>query len=233
MTSCDQISQKNLNFKPEKKYKNSGFTLIYNDNLDGIKKLDPNSLNIYHNYLKNKSMVKITNPVNGKSLIAKVISNNTFSNFYNSVINPMIAKKLDLDSDVPFIEIILISKNSTFVVNKAKTFDEEKKVAQNAPVDGIVVNDLNKKPENKIKEKKKDVFSYSIKIADFYYKKTAKLMINRIRNETSLDNSKILQLSKTKFRVILGPFSDIKSLKESFEIMKSLNFENLEIIKNV
>jgi len=233
MTSCDQVNQKNLNFKPEKKYKNSGFTLIYNDNLEGIKKLDPNSLNIYHNYLKNKSMVKITNPVNGKSLIAKVISNNTFSNFYNSVINPMMAKKLGLDSKVPFIEIILISKNSTFVVNKAKTFDEEKKVAQNAPVDGIVVNDLNKKSENKIKEKKKDVFSYSIKIADFYYKKTAKLMINRIRNETSLDNSKILQLSKTKFRVILGPFSDIKSLKESFEIMKSLNFENLEIIKNV
>jgi hypothetical protein len=31
----------------------------------------------------------------------------------------------------------------------------------------------------------------------------------------------------------LGPFNDINSLKDSFEKMNSLNFENLEIIENV
>ncbi len=59
------------------------------------------------------------------------------------------------------------------------------------------------------------------------------MMLDRIISETSLKNSKIHQLSKTKFRVIIGPFNDIKTLKESFEKMKSLNFENLEILKNV
>jgi cell division protein FtsN len=58
-------------------------------------------------------------------------------------------------------------------------------------------------------------------------------MISRIISETSLKNTVIKKLSKTKFRVLIGPFDDIKSLKESFEKLKSLNFENLEILKNV
>ena len=48
-------------------------------------------------------------------------------------------------------------------------FDEERTVAEKAPVDDIQVNDLNVKKIKKetIKNKK---FSYSIKVADFYYK---------------------------------------------------------------
>ena len=59
------------------------------------------------------------------------------------------------------------------------------------------------------------------------------MMINRIKDETSIKNLRIIKLSKTKYRVLIGPFNDIKSLKDSFEKMNSLNFENLEILKNV
>ena len=90
----------------------------------------------------------------------------------------------------------------------------------------------NKKPK-KNKHKKKQIFSYSIKVADFYYKETAQLMIDRIIKETSVKKYKIVKLSKTNFRVLIGPFNDIYSLKKSFEKMESLYFENLEIIKNV
>ena len=111
-------------------------------------------------------------------------------------------------------------------------FEEERSVAEKAPVDGILINDLNQKKvqNNKIKNKK---FSYSIKIADFYYKDSAKIMINRIKNEANLKKIKIIKLSETKYRVLLGPFDDIKSLKDSFEKMNFLDFENLEILKNV
>ena len=111
-------------------------------------------------------------------------------------------------------------------------FEEERSVAEKAPVDGILINDLNKKKvqNNKIKNKK---FSYSIKIADFYYKDSAKIMINRIKNKANLKKIKIIKLSETKYRVLLGPFNDIKSLKDSFEKMNFLDFENLEILKNV
>tara|TARA_B100001121_G_scaffold307528_1_gene329251 strand:- start:1667 stop:2419 length:753 start_codon:yes stop_codon:yes gene_type:complete len=234
--SCNQSiqsSSKKINIKVSEKYRNIGFALIYNDNLKNIKKLENRSLNIYHRFLKKKSIVKITNPKNGNSLIAEVKSNRVeFSNFYNSILSTRIAKTLDLDLKEPYVEIILVSKDSTFVAKKSKMFEEEKKVAEKAPVDGILINDLNKKTSKKTKLKK-EKFSYSIKIADFYYKDSAKMMLKRINHETSLKNIKIIELSKTKYRVLIGPFNDIKSIKDSFEKMNSLEFENLEILKNV
>ena len=59
-------------------------------------------------------------------------------------------------------------------------------------------------------------FSYSIKVADFYYKKTAKLMIDRIKTETAINEVKLIKLSKTNYRVLLGPFNDINSLIDYF-----------------
>ena len=105
-----------------------------------------------------------------------------FSNFYNSILSLRIAEELELDFDEPYIELVLVSKDSTFIAKKAKMFEEERSVAEKAPVDGILINDLNKKKQKKKKLKKK-IFSYSIKIADFYYKDTAELMVDRIKKK--------------------------------------------------
>ena len=178
-------------------------------------------------------MLLITNPINKKTLIAKVVSNNvSFSDFYNSVITDRIAEELSLNVNEPYINLFLISQNSTFIAKKAKTFDEEKNVAQKAPIDGIKIDNLGVIKKEKIKDNKVN-FLYSIKIADFYYKNSAENMVDRIKNETSINNSSIRKLSKTKYRVLLGPFNDIKTLEESFNEIKSLDFENLEILKNV
>ena len=231
---CEPINVKNkkLNLEIENRYKNSGFALIYNDDLDDIKEIEPRSLLIYHKNLKKKSMVKITNPINGLSLIAEVKSNKIkFSNFYNAVLSDRIAQTLELDEKEPYINIVLISKDSTFIAKKAKTFEEESVVAEKAPVDGIQINDLN---ENKSKKKikKNKIFSYSIKVADFYYKDSAKLMLEKIKKDSLIKNLKIIELSKTNYRLLIGPFNDIKSLKNTFEKMNLFNFENLEILKN-
>ena len=233
--SCEQISSNKPNkiiFKPENSYKNLGFALIYNNNLENIKKLETRSLNIYHKSLKKKSSVKILNPANGKYLIAEVKSNKEkFSNFYNSILSSRIAEELELDLNEPYIEIVSILENSTFIAKKSKMFDEEKTVAEKAPVDGILINDLNqKKVKKKVSKNKK--FSYSIKVADFYYKDTALMMKDRIKKQTSIKKLEISRLSQTKYRVLIGPFNDIKSLKDSFENLNSFKFENLEIIKN-
>jgi len=236
LLSCEQslnTKSKKIEIDFENKYKNSGFALIYNDNLKGIKKLEDRSLDIYHKSLKRKSTVKITNQKNGKYLIAVVKSNKIkFSNFYNSIISLRIADELELDLNEPLIEITLVSENSTFVAKKAKMFDEERRVAEKAPVDGIQINDLNVKKEKKKSDTVK-LFSYSIKVADFYYNDSAKLMIDRIKNEVQIKNLTINRLSKTKYRVLIGPFDDIKSLKNAFEKMDYFNFENLEILNNV
>jgi len=229
--------EKGLVFNTEQKYKNTGFALIYNDNLKKnkkiSKKIDNRSLSIFHKSIKKNSFVKITNPNNQKTVIAEVISNNVkFSNFYNSVITNRIAEELSLNINEPYIDLVLISKKTTFIAKKAKTFDEEKIVAEKAPVDGIKIDNLGI-VKNKEKKDKRQTFLYSIKIADFYYEDSAKNMVKRIINETNLKNSTIKKLSKTKYRVLLGPFNDIKNLEKSFNEIKSLNFENLEIIKDV
>tara|TARA_B110000444_G_C18713376_1_gene534808 strand:+ start:223 stop:969 length:747 start_codon:yes stop_codon:yes gene_type:complete len=234
LSSCVQTSQnKSIKTNIGDKYKNSGFALINDKELDGIKTLESRSLEIYHKILKKKSLVKITNPENGKYLIAEVKSNRIkFSNFYNSILSLRIAEELDLDFKEPFIEIFLISKNSTFIAKKAKMFEEEKTVAEKAPVDSINIKNLNSKNNKKNIIKKKN-FSYSIKVADFYYKDTAKIMVERIKNEAAISNLTINKLSETNYRVLIGPFNDIKSLRLSFEKMNYFNFENLEILKDV
>ena len=234
--SCEkQLINKdnNLSINIEDRYRNIGFALVYNNDLSKIKKLEERSLKIYHKSLKKKSIVKIINPENGKFLIAEVKSNKAkFSNFYNSILSLRIVEELELDYTFPYVEILLISKNSTFVAKKSKMFEEEKTVAEKAPVDGIQINDLNaKKTKKKLVESKK--YSYSIKVADFYYKDSAQIMSNKIKSEALINKISIIELSKTKYRVLIGPFNDIKSLKDSFEKMSSFNFENLEILRDV
>jgi len=239
LSACNQFEKNNksLVYISDQKYSNSGFALIYEDQLKNekkiSKKIDNRSLFIFHNKIKKNSFVKITNPVNDKSIIAEVISNNVkFSNFYNCVITKRIVEELSLNPDEPYINLVLISKKSTFIAKKAKTFDEEKNVAEKVPVDGIIIDNLGKEKEKKINIEKSK-FLYSIKIADFYYRDSAENMINRIKDETNIKNSVIRKLSKTKFRVLLGPFNDIKKLEKSFNEIKVLNFENIEILKDV
>ena len=220
------------------KYKNSGFALVYDSTLIKekkiSKKIDNRSLIIFHKSLKKNSFVKMTNPVNQKTVIAEVVSNNVkFSDFYNSVITSRIADELSLNLSEPYIDIVLISQNSTFIAKKAKTFNEEKKVAEKAPVDGIQIDNLGDDNQQKKETAKEEIFSYTIKIADFYYKDSAKNMSNRIINETNIKNPLIKTISNTKYRVLLGPFNDIKKLEDSFNEIKSLDFENIEILKDV
>ena len=240
LIGCEQNSfNKNLaNQNKLSKYKNSGFTLVYDNILKQekkiSKKIDNRSLFIFHKNLKENSFVKITNPKNQKTIIAEVISNKAkFSDFYNSVITLRIAEEISLDLKEPYIELVLISQNSTFVAKKAKTFKEEKKVAEKAPVDGIQIDNLGETINPKEEITKDTVFNYSIKVADFYHKDSAKNMSDRIINETNIKNPIIKRISNTKYRVLLGPFNDIKKLKESFNDIKSLNFENIEILKDV
>ena len=124
-----------------------------------------------------------------------------------------------------------IRDNALFIAKKSKTFDEEKKVADKAPVDSISVNDLNEKIEKKIVIKKKS-FNYIVKIADFYYKKTADEMANRIKIELNLNTVGINKINENKFRVFLGPYTSLNSLQIAYNGIEGLGFENIEIINN-
>ena len=62
--------------------------------------------------------------------------------FFNSVISKRIKDELELDEAEPYIEIKEITQESSFIAKKAKTYDEEKNVADKAPVDDVKINEL-------------------------------------------------------------------------------------------
>ncbi len=216
-------------------YSNKGFALIYSEDIFKNKivnkKIDERSLIIFQKNLKTNTKVKITNILNNKSLIGKVGKNSKYPSFNNAVLSKRIADELDLDINQPYVEILQIFENSIFVAQKAKTYEEEKNVAVKAPVNKISINDLNL--IKKVDEKKPIIkFSYIIKIADFYYKDTALMILNRIKKESLIEKAKIKKISDKKYRVYLGPFHNINSLQKSYNDISILEFENVEIIKN-
>ena len=238
ISSCSTYNVSNKDIKPLKinGFQNKGFALVYDEKLFKnkiiSKKMDKRGLIIFQKNLKKGTTVKIKNILNSKTIIAKVGNKTKYPIFNNSVISNRIAKEIDLNLNEPYIEIIEILHNSSFVAKKAKTFDEEKKVADKAPIDSISVNDLNSDVSKKIEQENEKKFDYTIKIADFYFKDTALSMIDRIKKETPVDDFGIKKLSNTEYRVYLGPFNNINSLQKAFNDINVLEFENIEIIKN-
>ena len=237
LSSCTTISsvRQNTNSILINAYSNKGFALIYNENLfkEKIinKKIEERSLIIFQKNLKTNTLVKITNILNNKSIIGTVGAHTKYPSFNNSVVSVRIANELELNINQPYVEILEILENSIFVAQKTKTYEEEKNVAIKAPVDGISINDLNIVEADN--HKKKDLkFSYTIKIADFYFNETALILLTRIKTENQIKDPKIKKISDKKYRVYLGPFNNINSLQKSYNDISILEFENIEIIKN-
>ena len=236
ITSCASNNYKTVNVDPIlEKFSNNGFALIYNDKLynDKIisKKMDERDLIIFQRNLRKGTSVKITNPFNSKTIIAKVGKKANYPSFNNSVVSIRISKELEIDINEPYIFIEEIRDNASFIAKKAKTFEEEKKVADKAPVDSISVNDLNEIDEKKIKKKINDEFKYVIKIADFYYLNTAKQMVKRIKSELNIKKTDINKINENKFRVFTGPYLSLKALQKAYNSIETLGFENIELIK--
>ena len=80
-------------------YTSTGFALIYNNNLYQEKligkKMDNSEYQILHLTLKPNTYVKISNPENQKSIIAKVKYKTFHPIIYNSVISKVIADDLE------------------------------------------------------------------------------------------------------------------------------------------
>ena len=228
------VEKKDNSIIPKSYFLSKGFALVYNEELYEKKlvkgKIEDRSLTIFQKNLKKNTKVKITNLINSKYLIADVGKKVEYPYFYNSVISRRISKNLEIDELEPYVEIKELLDGSSFIAKKAKTFDEEKNVASKAPIDDIQIKNLsnNEKEESKVNNRK---FSYIMKIADFYFEKSADQMKTRVLTETSIKKVNINKLSKNKFSVYLGPFNNLNSLKKSFNAINVLQFDTIEIIK--
>ena len=112
-------------------------------------------------------------------------------------------------------------------MKEASIIEEEKNVANKAPVVLININDLSvSTSKNEVKEKKP---SYIIDIAEFYYFESAEIVKNKFEKEANLENIKIKKISENKFKVYSGPYDSLASMKETYFSLDELGFENLDI----
>ena len=215
-------------------FSNRGFVLLYDESLIEKKllrkPLDDRSLEIVHNTLSKGTKVRIINLLNNKSTNAIVKTKNKKLFFYNSIFSKRIFDELDISLKEPYVEISKIRENKTFIAKKSKTFDEEKKVANNAPVKSISINEIGTPKSKELDDRRS--FNYSIKITEFYFLKNAQELKKRIENETKLKNINIISINDTKHQVLLGPYSNINTLQSAYNSINNLNFENIELIRN-
>ena len=230
LTSCTvQTTQYSENI-----FSNRGFVLLYDESLIEkklLKKpLNERGLEIVHNTLPRGTKVRIINLLNNKSTKAIVKTKNKNLFFYNSIFSKRIFDELDISIKEPYVEISKIRNNKIFIAKKSKTFDEEKKVANKAPVKSISINEIGTPKSKELDDRKS--FNYSIKITEFYFLKNANELKKRIKNETFLKKINVISLNDTSHQVLLGPYSNINTLQSAYNSINKLNFENIELIRN-
>ena len=218
----------------KKIYSSSGFAYIYNEqdyNDRIIKgKLDNSKIQISHQKIKTNALVKIINPKNKESIIIKNFKKVKFPDFYKILITKPLAEKLNINPEIPLVEIIEIKKNKSFIAEKAKIFNEEKKISSNAPVTSVKISNISKNKKNKTK---KNSIKFNILIASFYSKDTAVFLKERIIKEVSSYDSKKLNIYKSKnneINLISGPYKAVNLMKNDYILLKKFGFEELDII---
>ena len=219
--------------KYEKPVLNSkGFAYIYtlNDYENKIikKKINSDEMIIAHNKVKRGSLLKITNPNNGKNIILKNSFRLDYPDFYKVLITKTVSSQIGLNENFPYVEVEELKKNKSFIAKKAETHEEEKQLGVKAPVEKVKINNISKTKINMSSKQPKFV----IILGNFYSQESAKLLIKRVKTESlSLRNKKISIDKKNKhnFEVFLGPYKTIKMIKNDYIALKQINFDEVDI----
>ena len=222
-------------YNSKKNYSAKGFAYIYNEN-DFKNKIIKGSMNeeimqISHQNLRTGTLIKITNPKNKESIVLKNTKRIKYPNFYKVLITKPVADKLDLNIDLPILEIIEIKKNKSFVAKKAKIFSEEKTIPSKAPVASVQISNISK---NKKKDIKK-VDQIYILIGSFYSINTAQFLKERIIKEVPSLNKKKLKIKKInnkETQVISGPYTSVNLCKNDYIKLINFGFEELDVFIN-
>ena len=175
------------------------------------------------------TMIKLINPRTNDYVVVRNSKRIKYPDFYKIIITQKVANELNIDKDLPLIEILEIKKNKSFVAEKAKIFNEEKKILSNAPVTSVQISNISK---NKLKKKKLKDNKIFILIASFYSRDSASFLRKRITTEIpNFDNNKIKIQKKNnnEINLISGPYKTINSVKNDYIQLKNFGFEDLDI----
>lgn len=223
LTSCsDYSTQKNFSTP----YTSKGFAFISTNEKEYLN----NKYLISVSNIKSNKKIRISNPENNK-FIDLQNSKRDYDNFYKAFITPFIASELELDLKFPYIEVSEIKRNKSFIAEKAITDNAEKKIANNAPIEKININNISRNTDSK----KKKLRTYFIIIADFYSFESAKSLKDRLINDKIVKNSKLVSIKEKNaknYELYTGPYKTINNLKNDYIALIESGFEDLDIKNN-
>ena len=233
MSGC--VTQQSNNIKERKFYSSLGFALIYDDNIFKNGEVDRKMANndeiaVMHTLLKTNTPVKIINPETSKFIETKIFKRANYPKLFNIVLSKRVATILELDTENPYVEVLEIKKNKTFIAKEGTIFDEEKNVIQSAPVDEIKMDDLSKKKSENQKNKKNKK-NFFIHISDFYYDDSATNLKIELIKKSQINTLFVEKINDNKYRLSAGPFKNFNSLKLTYISLNNLGFEDLNIYK--
>ena len=128
----------------------------------------------------------------------------------------------------PYVKVIEVKKNMTFIAKEGKMFEEEKQVAETAPVDEIIMDDLtDTKPATEKKPYKKN--NFILVISDFYYSDSAYNLKKELEKNTGITNLSVKKINNNQYRLYVGPYKNFNSLKSIYISLNNLGFEDLNI----
>ena len=235
LSACASYKSDKSSLKKEKVYYSSaGFALVYEEDFykQGVinKKLNNEQVSVMHSFLKGNTPIRIINPKNSKVIETKVSKKAVYPKIFNVVVSKKIAEILELDVTNPYVEVFEIKMNKTFIAKEGNMFEEEKKVAGNAPVDEVKMDDLTKtKPKKEIKLIQSS--NFVLVISDFYYLVSANNLMHELTEKTQINNFSVEKIGDNQYRLSAGPFKDFNSLKFTYISLNNLGFEELNIYR--
>ena len=236
--SCANYETNKSMQKEEKKYYTStGFALIFDDEFyeQGIinKKINNDQIAVMHSFLKKNTPIEIINPDSLNTIETKVTINTNYPKIFNVVISKKIAMILDIDYENPYVIINEIKKNKKFIAKESSMFEEEKNVADKAPVNEVTIDDLNKTKSDVKKNKSTKKNNFIIIISDFYYLDSANKLKQKLSKQTNIMNFSVKKINDNKYRLSVGPFNNFNALKSTYISLNKLGFEDLNVFREL
>ena len=200
-----------------------------------------------HRSLGLASNVRVTNIENGRSMIVRVNHRGAYSNTNIIELSDVVFNKLDLKDDGNLIKIRLISDNETFILGEAKTYNAEKKILTNAPINGVSIIDIDSgNPTENLENIEKsinddvnldgfrletDIINKNIYIhvATLLFRKNADVLLSNLSSINKVGIVRSMVNGKNRFKVIIGPFDDLTQLNRVLKIDTIQQYEDLSI----
>ena len=187
-----------------------------------------------HRSLPLPSYVRITNATTGKFTNVRVNHRGAYSN--TNVINLSEAayEFLELNQNGDLVYVELIKENETFILSKAHTFEEEKKVLE-APISDVQIIENNESLKKIDNQTFVDQTNYLvnfkpyekiyIKVAKISQKESAKYVLEDLKSFNPQIIEQTYNSNKKNFMIVIGPFIDVKEL---MKILKKDTFDKYE-----